>query len=372
MRPPVLSKTTILQPLPTPASIADLLPPGSRSAATVQRARDEIRDIIHGRDQRLLVIAGPCSIHDPIAAVDYAERLLKLRMELADSLCIVMRTYLEKPRTEFGWKGLINDPDLDGSCDIIKGIIISRRLLLNITDMGLPTATEILDPLLFAYTGDLISWASIGARTVTSPLHRHAVSGIDVPVGIKNSVDGNLRAAASAMKVAGRGHSYTGVDGDGQACLVTSSGNPDCHLVLRGGEFSANHDARSVRDALEVLRSRDLNESIIVDCSHMNSRKEHHRQTAVCEEVVRQRCTGTSALRGVMIESAIAEGCQRPDESPLRYGVSITDPCMGWDRTEDLLRGIALTIQEENAQNENGLMCGSLPIGQEAPSIVAG
>jgi 3-deoxy-7-phosphoheptulonate synthase len=329
--------------------IVPLLPPraikaqslaGDAVNATVARSRERIIRILRQEDPRLLVVIGPCSIHDEKSVLEYATRLSRLQKEFADQMEIVMRVYFEKPRTTIGWKGLINDPHLDGSQDIETGLKIARRLLLEITAMGLPAATEFLDPIVPQYIADLISWAAIGARTTESQTHREMASGLSMPVGLKNSTDGSLQVAIDAMGAARHPHSFLGMNEDGVTSIVRTTGNPHAHIVLRGGRAMTNYDAASIRAAEEKLISEKLPPVLMVDCSHANSEKKFAKQEEVWRSVIQQRAEGTKSLIGVMVESHLSEGNQPipANLADLRYGVSITDSCIGWETTERMLR----------------------------------
>ncbi len=310
------------------------------ASVTVAESRARIIRILRREDPRLLVVVGPCSIHDERGALEYATKLSALRTELAGQMEIVMRVYFEKPRTTIGWKGLINDPHLDDSQDIESGLKIARRLLRQIVGMGLPTATEFLDPIVPQYIADLITWAAIGARTTESQTHREMASGLSMPVGFKNATDGSLQVAIDAMGAARNPHSFLGIDPDGATAIVRTKGNPDGHVVLRGGRDRTNYDSESIRDAEATLVKCGLPPVLMVDCSHANSAKQHARQEDVWRSVLEQRLGGTRALIGLMVESHLQEGNQ-PFPKPaaeLQYGVSITDACMGWETTERLLR----------------------------------
>jgi len=285
-------------------------------------------------------VVGPCSIHDEKSALEYATRLSKLQKELADRMEIVMRVYFEKPRTTIGWKGLINDPHLDGSQDIETGLKIARRLLIQINAMNLPAATEFLDPIVPQYIADLITWAAIGARTTESQTHREMASGLSMPVGLKNSTDGSLQVAIDAMAATRHAHSFLGMNEGGETAIVRTSGNPDAHVVLRGGRAMTNYDAASIKVAEEKLASEKLPPILMVDCSHANSSKQFAKQEDVWHSVIDQRVGGTRSLIGLMVESHLSEGNQpiAQDLSKLRYGVSITDSCIGWEVTERMLR----------------------------------
>jgi 3-deoxy-7-phosphoheptulonate synthase len=327
-------------PLIPPEALRAEIPVPPESAATVVAGRAEVEAILRGEDDRLLAIVGPCSIHDPEAAREYAERLAALRRETAGRLAVLMRVYFEKPRTTIGWKGLINDPHLDGTSDIELGLRLARRLLVDITRMGLPAATEFLDPIVPRYLADLVSWAAVGARTTESQTHREMASGLSMPVGFKNTTDGTLQVAIEALTAARSPHSFLGIDAAGRTSIIRTAGNPAGHLVLRGGRGRSNYDPESIAEALARLQSADLPAVVLVDCSHANSGKVPARQEEVWQSVVEQRRAGTRGLIGVMLESHLHEGQQpfpRPREE-LRYGVSITDACLGWDATERLLR----------------------------------
>ena len=326
--------------LSTPRALKASLPLTEAASATVANSRARINRILAREDHRLLVVIGPCSIHDPAGALEYADRLDKLRRELADQMEIVMRVYFEKPRTTVGWKGLINDPHLDNTHDIETGLKLARRLLLDVTERGLPTATEFLDPIIPQYIADLISWAAVGARTTESQTHREMASGLSMPVGFKNATDGSLQIAIDAMGAAMRPHSFLGIDQDGFTSIVRTTGNPAGHVVLRGGRSLTNFDAASIREAEKKLTQAGLPAVMMVDCSHANSFKQHARQEDVWRDVIQQRLSGTRSLAGLMVESYLHEGAQpfpRP-RSELRPGVSITDACLGWDVTERMLR----------------------------------
>ncbi len=324
----------------TPRELKAQSPTTAAANAHVARSRERVIRILRQEDPRLLVVIGPCSIHDEKSALDYAARLNALREKFAGRMEIVMRVYFEKPRTIVGWKGLINDPHLDGSQDIETGLKIARRLLLQITGMGLPAATEFLDPIVPQYIADLITWAAIGARTTESQTHREMASGLSMPVGLKNNTDGSLQSAIEAMGAAQHPHSFLGIDQDGVTSIVRTAGNPDAHIVLRGGRAQTNYDAESIRAAEDKLKSENLPPVLMVDCSHANSEKQHARQEDVWRSVIQQRVGGTRSLIGLMVESNIHEGNQPIPKNPaeLRYGISITDSCIGWETTERMLR----------------------------------
>jgi len=324
----------------TPREMKAQLPTTDAANATVARSRERIIRILRQEDPRLLVVVGPCSIHDQKGALEYATRLNALRQEFASRLEIVMRVYFEKPRTTIGWKGLINDPHLDGSQDIETGLKIARRLLLDITGLGLPTATEFLDPIVPQYTADLVTWAAIGARTTESQTHREMASGLSMPVGLKNSTDGSLQTAIDAMGATRHPHSFLGIDQDGVTSIVRTSGNPHVHIVLRGGRAKTNYDAESIRAAEEKLKAEKLPPVLMVDCSHANSSKQFAKQEDVWRSVIQQRVEGSRPLIGLMVESNLHEGNQPipTNLKELRYGVSLTDSCIGWETTERMLR----------------------------------
>lgn len=300
---------------------------------TVGNARDVIENIMAGRDNRLFVICGPCSIHDVQAAKAYATKLYELHEKYQDKLFIAMRVYFEKPRTNVGWKGFLSDPTLDGKNDMNAGLAQSRELLAHFAELGLPSATEALDPVTPQYLADLIAWAAIGARTTESQTHRQMVSGLSMPVGFKNSTDGNLDVAVNAMIAAANPHRFIGIDNSGQAALLHTAGNPHTHIILRGGKVP-NYDAESVQACVNTLQEKDLCSQVIVDCSHGNSKKDYRNQPQVLASVIEQRVGGNAHIAGVMLESHLVEGNQR---EPLTYGQSITDSCIGWAETERVL-----------------------------------
>ena len=322
----------------SPAQLKDRIPISEASHRTVVSGRKAIADILDGNDSRLLVIAGPCSIHDEAAALEYASRLKALGERVEETMVLVMRTYFEKPRTTVGWKGLINDPHLNGTCDIGNGLERARRLLLQITETGMPTATEMLDSIVPQYIAGLVCWAAIGARTTESQTHREMASGLSMPVGFKNCTDGGLSTAINAMIAAASPQSFLGIDPDGQACVVKTTGNPHAHIVLRGGS-RPNYDTVSISEAVAMLAAKGLCQSILVDCSHDNSRKNHELQAAVWQDVVNQRIDGNRSIIGMMLESNLAAGNQKNtgDPATMCYGVSITDACIDWATTEQLI-----------------------------------
>jgi 3-deoxy-7-phosphoheptulonate synthase len=324
----------------TPSALKAELPMSEASNRTVVAGREAVAGILNQEDPRLLVVAGPCSIHDVDGALEYGKKLAALRQEVGDEMEIVMRVYFEKPRTTIGWKGLINDPHLDGSYDIDTGLKRARRLLLELTAMGLPAATEFLDPIIPQYIDDLVTWAAIGARTIESQTHREMASGLSMPVGFKNGTDGSLQLALDAMHSARTPHSFLGIDQEGVTSIIRTTGNPVGHIVLRGGRARPNYDAQSLAEAETSLQKAGLPAVLMVDCSHANSGKQHARQEEVWRNVIQQRAAGRRSIIGVMVESNLEEGNQPFPQDParLRYGVSITDACLGWEATERILR----------------------------------
>ncbi len=335
-----------IEPLFPPRALKQELPVDDGLAKFVYEARDTIRDIVHGRDLRLLCVVGPCSIHDPNAALDYAERLSKLQRRVGDELYLVMRVYFEKPRTTVGWKGLINDPLMDDSCNVELGLRTARRLLLDINRLGVPVASEMLDPITPQYIADLVSWAAIGARTSESQVHRQMASGLSMAVGFKNSTDGNLQIAVNAVESARRPHSFFGITQDGVPAVVRTSGNPDTHVVLRGGSKAPNYDRASIMQCAELLRRAGLTPRVMVDCSHAQTNKDYTRQPAVLNSLIEQIRDGSTEIMGVMLESNIFAGNQKPsrERDKLKYGVSVTDPCIDWETTERCLLKAAEVI----------------------------
>ncbi|MFE8070608.1 3-deoxy-7-phosphoheptulonate synthase [Marinobacteraceae bacterium S3BR75-40.1] len=331
-----------VQRLPSPRQLKQQLVLNAETAASIGRHRQTIRDLLEGRDHRLLVVVGPCSIHDEDAALDYGRRLIALSRQLQDRLFIVMRTYVEKPRTSIGWKGLAYDPERNGRGDLQQGLTRSRRLFLRLAEMGLPLATEALNPLTMHYLDDLVSWTAIGARTAESQPHRELVSALPMPVGFKNGTDGSLAAAINGMKAAAQGHHGLGLDADGHVAMLDTAGNPDTHVVLRGGRGITNYDADSIARAQAALAAAGQNPKVMVDCSHDNACKQHERQVDIAREVAHQRAQGNHAILGIMLESFLEAGKQAM-EGALAYGQSITDPCLGWSDTEALLRDLAVT-----------------------------
>jgi 3-deoxy-7-phosphoheptulonate synthase len=337
--PPARTRIDAVAPLLSPAQLRHHLPLTADRQDTVLAGRRLVEDVLNGRDQRLLVIVGPCSVHDPVAAVEYADRLRAEADRLADDLLIVMRVYFEKPRSTVGWKGLINDPRLDGSGDVGTGLRVARRLLLDVVGRGLPVAMEFLDPVTAPYIADTAAWGAIGARTVESPGHRQLASGLPMPVGMKNRPDGSVSTAVDAITAAGVPHVFPGMDDFGAPAIMRTSGNPDGHVVLRGGG-RPNHREADVRAALDLLHAAALPPRLVIDCSHANSGKNHLRQPGVAEDVAAQLEAGQRGITGVMLESFLVAGRQSLT-GDLTYGQSITDACMGWDTTVGVLDRLA-------------------------------
>jgi 3-deoxy-7-phosphoheptulonate synthase len=326
------------EPLVTPRQVLADFPLTDGIHSTVVNGRRDLREALAGRDNRLVAICGPCSIHDPDSALEYARRMAALREELKDRFIIVMRAYFEKPRTTIGWKGFIYDPSCDESYDINTGLRQARKILLEINSLGLPCATEFLDPIVPQYTADLVSWAAIGARTTESQTHRQMASGLSMPVGFKNSTDGSLQTALNAMTAATHAHAFLGIDDVGQTCIVRTRGNPDVHIVLRGGGGGSNYSKAHIAFARALLEEATKNSRpILVDCSHANSDRDFRKQAAIFRDVMGQAATGESSILGIMIESHLVEGRQ-PIGDKLVYGQSITDSCIGWEQTKELLR----------------------------------
>ncbi len=334
-------RTLKLETLVTPRELAQLSPLDNDTAQQILYSRHQVEAILRGEDQRLLVIMGPCSLHDPKAALEYARRLAPLREKYATKLCLVMRAYFEKPRTIVGWKGLINDPDLDGSYKVNTGLKLARQLLLEINQLGLPTATEFLDMVTGQYIADLITWGAIGARTTESQVHREMASALSCPVGFKNGTDGNIRIAIDAVRAASHSHIFNSPDKDGQMTIYQTRGNPHGHVILRGGR-RPNYDTASVDAACAELAKAGLPERLIVDFSHGNSQKDHRRQLAVAEDVGDQLRRGRTGIAGVMVESFLAEGRQDViNGHAATFGQSITDACLGWEQTVGLIEQLA-------------------------------
>jgi len=333
-------RVTGVKRLITPAEVKKLHAASPETLNSILEARNTARRILRGEDPRLMVVVGPCSIHDTESAMDYARRLKALSDELSDRLFIVMRVYFEKPRTTVGWKGLINDPHLDDSGDVEYGIKLGRKLLLDIAEIGLPSGTEFLDPIIPQYIADLISWAAIGARTTESQTHREMSSGLSMPVGFKNGTDGSIQTACDAMRSACSPHNFLGIDQNGMTSIIRTSGNPDSHIVLRGGRDGTNYGPEHTAVAAERLKQAGMTSSLMIDCSHANSGKDPKRQPEVLKSVIEQRAAGRQDIVAVMIESHIHLGSQPAVKEGLRYGVSITDACLDWDSTASILRAI--------------------------------
>ena len=330
------------EPLDAPRLLLDELPLGEDRAQLVARTRQSVRDVLAGVDDRLLVVVGPCSAHDPVAVLDYARRLAAVRLELERDLVVVMRVYFEKPRTTVGWKGLINDPGMDSTFDVHRGLRTARQLLLDVLDMGVPVGCEFLDPTSPQYISDTVTWGAIGARTTESQVHRQLASGMSMPIGFKNTTDGSVQDAIDACRVGQNSHVFFGVDTDGRAAVVTTTGNDDCHVILRGGKAGPNYGPEAVQAALLKLDQAGLKHRLVIDASHGNSGKDHLRQAVVAGEIGAQIAGGETGIAGVMLESFIEPGRQDivPGQ-PLVYGQSVTDACMSWDTTATLLTELA-------------------------------
>ena len=323
------------------------LPASTELLESVYQHREAIKRILHREERRFLLIVGPCSIHDEAAGLEYAGRLARLSKQVSDHLLVVIRVYFEKPRTTLGWKGLIYDPHLDGSYDIQAGLHKARQILLKVAELGLPAATEFLDPIVPQYLADLVSWGAIGARTIESQIHRQMASGLSMPIGLKNGTDGSMQNAVDAIIAARSSHGFLGIDRSGRASMVQTSGNPDGHLVLRGGRHGTNYTAEAVAEAQRRLCMADLPPRLVVDCSHANSEKDHTRQGAALREVMAQRRGGNWDIVGAMLESHLLPGNQKLDESDptkLQYGISITDACIGWEETEQLVTEVVAAL----------------------------
>ncbi len=325
--------------LTSPQDLLAELPCSEAANQTVVSGRTAICRLLRGEDPRMLAVVGPCSIHDEQGAMEYAERLNELSRQVADRIVLVMRVYFEKPRTTLGWKGLINDPHLNGTFDIAAGLRLARRILLAINELGMPAATEMLEPITPQYVADLVTWAAIGARTTESQTHRQMASGLSMPVGFKNGTDGGLQIAIDAMLSAQSPHSFLGIDPNGRTCIVQTKGNPWGHLILRGGRGGPNYAPQFLAEAYESLEKHKLCSRVMVDCSHANSEKDHRRQEIVWNDVIEQRVAGNQHILGMMVESNLHEGAQKLGDDPtkLQYGVSITDACTGWDSTREMI-----------------------------------
>lgn len=332
-------KVSAITPIIAPQDLRQVFPLSDKNREFVSKSRQQINNIIHRRDHRLMVVVGPCSIHDPDAAIEYAKRLSALSQKVSDQLLLIMRVYFEKPRTTVGWKGLINDPDMNGTHLISKGLGIARGLLSRITELEIPVANEMLDPITPEYVADMISWGAIGARTTESQTHREMASGLSFAVGFKNGTDGNLQIAIDAMKAAQHPHSFLGINREGRTSIIQTTGNPDVHIVLRGGTRKTNYHPEDILVTEENLTKNGLFPTIMVDCSHGNSNKDYNKQAGVLDSVVSQVENGNNSISGVMIESYLEAGNQKvpTDHSQLKYGVSITDACIDWNTTEKIL-----------------------------------
>ncbi|MBT5016501.1 3-deoxy-7-phosphoheptulonate synthase [Candidatus Peregrinibacteria bacterium] len=330
----------------SPSEIRKQIPLSPQATETIDKGRSDFCSILNNEDNRFVVIVGPCSIHDPKAAIEYAEKLQKLNEELSDKLLIMMRVYFEKPRTTTGWKGFINDPFLNKTCDMEAGIKLARQLLVDIADLGLPTATELLDPITAAYIGEMVSWAAIGARTTESQTHRQMTSGLSAPIGFKNNSDGNLDIAVNAMKSAKSSHSFLGIDDEGNCSILKTKGNHATHIILRGGNGRPNYHREDIEECEAKLKKSESQLKIMVDCSHENSGKNHEKQHFVIKDIIAQKQEGNQSIFGLMIESNLGPGNQKITENidDLEYGVSVTDACIGWEETEDLLRQLHKTF----------------------------
>lgn len=325
--------------LPTPAQLRQQLPLPAALQLQIQQQRRAVCDVLNGTDPRTLIVIGPCSVHDEVAALEYGKKLAALADDVCDRFLVVMRAYLEKPRTTVGWKGLLYDPERTGDGDLDQGLVRSRRLLLNLAGLGLPLATEALSPMAMDYLEDLVSWTAVGARTTESQIHREMASGLAMPVGFKNGTDGGIDVAINAMKSAAHSHHRLGYSADGHPAMITTSGNANTHMVLRGGRGITNYDVASIEQTATALAAGGVSAAIMVDCSHDNACKQADRQITIAHEVMAQKYAGNSSVRGLMLESFIEPGRQ-DDSEELLYGCSITDPCIGWKQTEALLRSL--------------------------------
>ncbi len=335
-----------------PATLIANLPVSDTAAHTVLNARKTIQNIMRGSDDRLLMITGPCSIHDVDAALEYADRLESLIEKTKDDLFIVMRVYFEKPRTTVGWKGLINDPNLDDSFEINKGLRVARKLLLDLAEKGVPAGTEFLDPISPQYVTDLISWGAIGARTTESQVHRELASGLSCPIGFKNATDGGLQIAVDAILSSSHPHHFLGTTKEGHSAILSTKGNPDCHIILRGGSNQPNYDTTSIDNAAQLLEKAGLSDRLIVDCSHANSYKDHERQVDVGKEVAAQIANGEDRIFGIMLESNLVAGRQNlVDGKAETYGQSVTDACMGWDDTDTVITNFSEAVKERRKKS---------------------
>ena len=342
------------RPLLPPAILIEELPLGDTASETVSRGRTEVARVLNGEDDRLVVVVGPCSIHDPVAAIDYARRLAAVAEEFAPDLRIVMRVYFEKPRTTVGWKGLVNDPHLDGSFAVNEGLHLARKILLDVVALGLPAGCEFLDPITPQFIADAVTWGAIGARTTESQVHRNLASGLSMPVGFKNGTGGDIQMAVDALQAAAYPHQFMSVTEQGLAAIVVTRGNRDTHVILRGGRTGPNHDAEGVQRALAALRAGDLPPRVMIDTSHGNSGKDYRRQPLVARAIAEQVAAGERGIVGVMLESFLADGRQElTDRARLTHGQSITDGCMGWDTTVPVLRELASAVRARRSLVSN-------------------
>ena len=342
-----------IKELRAPAELLDTLRASPAATDNIIATRSAIHRILHSADDRLLVIVGPCSIHDYAAGIEYTKRLLEQRKKFSGELVIVMRVYFEKPRTTVGWKGLINDPHLDGSFKINEGLELARRFMLEVNELGMPAGTEFLDTITPQYTADLVSWGAIGARTTESQIHRELASGLSCPVGFKNGTDGNIRIAVDAIKAAAAPHHFLSVTKEGHSAIVSTTGNEDCHVILRGGK-TPNYDTASVAAACKELAASGLTAKVMVDCSHANSRKQYKLQMEVAQDVASQLANGDDRIIGLMVESHLEQG--RQEHTPgctLEYGISITDPCLGWEDTLTMLEGLAAAVHARRRKHQD-------------------
>jgi 3-deoxy-7-phosphoheptulonate synthase len=340
-----------IRPLLPPAILLEELPLSEEGSVFVTESRKTIKNIIDKKDDRLMVVVGPCSIHDPVAAIDYAERLKKLADKVSKDLFIVMRVYFEKPRTTIGWKGLINDPRLDNSFAINEGLHIGRKLLVDITRIGLPVGCEFLDPITPQFFADTVSWGAIGARTTESQIHRNLTSGLSMPVGFKNGTGGSVQMAIDAMLAAAYQHSFLSVTEQGIAAIVTTKGNPDCHIILRGGGGQTNYDVENVTNTLDALKQADLPQRVMIDTSHGNSNKDYKNQPKVVRDIAEQVAAGNKSIIGLLIESFLKEGKQNfAPKDKLEYGKSVTDACIGWDMTVPVIEELAKAVQTRRSK----------------------
>lgn len=340
-----------LRQLIAPTILMEELPVPSSAAEVVSNTREEVSSILSAKDNRVLAVVGPCSIHDPKAALEYADRLAELKSKVADDLLLVMRVYFEKPRTTVGWKGLINDPHLDESYDINEGLSTARKLLIDIAEKGIGSGTEFLDTISPQFYADLIAWGAIGARTTECQLHRELASGLSMPVGFKNGTGGNFQIAIDAIQAAQQPHRFLSVTKSGDSAIVATKGNEDCHIILRGGKTGPNYDRESVAEVRKALEAKGLEPALMLDCSHANSGKDYRNQPGVCAEIGAQIASGDTSIRAVMIESHLHEGAQKlnSDLSKLEYGVSVTDSCVGWDTTVEMVEQLATDVRKRRA-----------------------